>query len=165
MGGGEAGDWDAVGRAGDVVEADRVAELHGARLAAMLPADAHLQLRADAPTGRYGKSNQLANPVPVKHLERIVGKYTTIYVIGKESAGVVAAEAEGRLRQIIGSKRKELGLRCDLVRGQRRARQLDHRSDGVGDVLAHSAEHLLGDLLEDGALVLELCQRRRPAES
>ena len=59
-----------------------MAELHGARFAAMFTADAHFQLRADAPTGRYGKSNQLANPVPVKNLERIVGKYTTFYVIG-----------------------------------------------------------------------------------
>ena len=57
-------------------------ELHGARLAAVLPADADLQLRADAPTGGYGKSNQLANPIPVKHLEWIVGKYTTLHVIG-----------------------------------------------------------------------------------
>ena len=48
----------------------------------MLTADADLEMRADAPTGRYGKSNQLANPVPVKNLERIVGKYTTFYVIG-----------------------------------------------------------------------------------
>jgi hypothetical protein len=48
----------------------------------MFPADTDLQLRADAPTGRYGKSNQLANSILIKHLERIVGKYTTIYVIG-----------------------------------------------------------------------------------
>lgn len=48
----------------------------------MFPADADLQLRADAPTGRYGKSNQLANSIPVKDLEGVVGKYTTIYVIG-----------------------------------------------------------------------------------
>ena len=81
MGGGEACDWNAEGRAGDVVEADRVAELHGARLAAMLAADPDLEMRTDAATGLYGKSNQLANAVPVEDLERIVGKYTTFYVI------------------------------------------------------------------------------------
>ena len=48
----------------------------------MFTADTHFQFRADAPTGGYGKSNQLANPIPIKHLEWIVGKYTTIYVIG-----------------------------------------------------------------------------------
>ena len=57
-------------------------ELNGARFTAMFSADAHLQLRADAPTGRYGKSNQLANSILVEDLEWIVGKYTTIYVIG-----------------------------------------------------------------------------------
>ena len=58
-----------------------MAELHGARFTAVLTADTHLQLRAHAPTGRYGKSNQLANPIPVKDLERVVGKYTTFYII------------------------------------------------------------------------------------
>ena len=48
----------------------------------MLTADPDLQTGTYAPTGRYGKSNQLANSIPIKHLERIVGKYTTIYVIG-----------------------------------------------------------------------------------
>ena len=81
MGCGEAGDWDSVGRARDVIEADRVAELHRARFAAMFPADTDLQIRADAPTGSYGKSNQLANSIPIEHLEWIVGKYTTIYII------------------------------------------------------------------------------------
>ncbi len=57
-------------------------ELHGARVATMFTANPGLQLRANAPTGRYGKSNQLANPIPIEHLEWIVGKYTTIYVIG-----------------------------------------------------------------------------------
>jgi hypothetical protein len=59
-----------------------VAKLHTARIAAMFPANTYFQFRADAPTGRYRKSNQLANPVPIEHLEGIVGKYTTIYVIG-----------------------------------------------------------------------------------
>ena len=57
-------------------------ELHGPRFTAMLPADSDLQFWTDGPTGRYGKSNQLANPVSVEDLKRIVGKYTTIYVIG-----------------------------------------------------------------------------------
>jgi hypothetical protein len=81
MGCGEAGDWDSVGRAGDVVEADRVAKLHGARFASMFTANANFEIRANAPTGGYGNSNQLADPIPIEHLEWIVGKYTTIYVI------------------------------------------------------------------------------------
>jgi hypothetical protein len=58
-----------------------VAELHGARFTAMLATNPHFEIRAYAPTGRYGKSNQLANSVPIKHLERIVGNYTTFYII------------------------------------------------------------------------------------
>ena len=47
----------------------------------MFSADTHLEFRADAPTGRYGKPYQLANPILIEHLEWIVGKYTTFYVI------------------------------------------------------------------------------------
>jgi len=55
---------------------------HGARFASVFAADPNFELRTDRSTGLYGKSNQFANPVPIKHLERVVGKYTTIYVIG-----------------------------------------------------------------------------------
>jgi len=48
----------------------------------VLAADANFELRTHCSTGFYGKSNQFANPVPVKDLERVVGKYTTIYVKG-----------------------------------------------------------------------------------
>src|SRR5689334_9071391 len=77
MGCGEAGNWNAVGRAGDVIQADGVAELHGARLTAMFAANADFQLRSDAPTGGYGDANQLPNTVLIQNLKRIVGKYTT----------------------------------------------------------------------------------------
>ena len=77
-------------------------EFHGARFTAMLTADPHFQLRADAPTGRYGNSNQFAYSVPIEHLERIVRKYTTFDIVRKESARVVATEPERGLGQIIG---------------------------------------------------------------
>ena len=64
----------------------------------MLTADSDLQLGANAPTGRYGKSNQLANSIPIKHLERIVGKYTTFDIIREEPAGVITAESKCCLR-------------------------------------------------------------------
>jgi len=64
----------------------------------MLTADPNLQPGTDAPTGRYGKSNQLANSVPIEHLERIVRKYTTIYVIREKTASIVAAQSKRCLR-------------------------------------------------------------------
>src|SRR5438270_11419768 len=107
-----------------------MAELHGARFTAMFTADTDLQLRADAPTGSYGKANQLPNTVLIKHLERIVGKYTMFDVIRKEATRIVAAQAKSRLSQIIGPTRKELSGRGYLVRGQRSTRELDHRATG-----------------------------------
>ena len=81
-------------------------------------------------TGVHRKSNEFAHPVPVEDLERVVGKYTAIYVKRKEPPGIVAAQTESGLRQIIRAERKELCLRGDLVGGERGAGQLDHRADG-----------------------------------
>ena len=82
MSSGKSCDWDSEGGTRDVVESDRVAKSHGARFASVLAADPNFELRTHRSTGLYGKSNQFANPVPVKDLERVVGKYTTIYVKG-----------------------------------------------------------------------------------
>ncbi len=49
----------------------------------------------------------------------------------EELARVVAADAEGRLGQVVRPEGEELGLRGDLAGGQRGARQLDHRADDV----------------------------------
>lgn len=64
----------------------------------MFTADTDLQLRADAPTGSYGNANQLPNTVLIKHLERIVGKYTTFDVIRKEATRVISTQSKSRLR-------------------------------------------------------------------
>ena len=48
LGGGEAGDRHAEGRAAHVVQAELVAELHAVRIAAVFAADAELDVRAAA---------------------------------------------------------------------------------------------------------------------
>ena len=58
LGGGEPGERDPEGRAGDVVESEAVAERDRARLAAVLAADAELELGAGV--GLYGGLAQLA---------------------------------------------------------------------------------------------------------
>ena len=63
----------------------------------MFTANPNLQLRTDAPTGRYGNANQLPNTVLIQNLERIVGKYTTFDVIRKEPTRIIPAEAESGL--------------------------------------------------------------------
>ena len=47
-------------------------ELHGTRFATMLSADPDFEIWTYVPTGGYGKSNQLANTIPVEDLEWVV---------------------------------------------------------------------------------------------
>ena len=82
------------GRAGDVVELRPVAELHARRLAAVLAADADLQLRPR----RRGPSStphrhQLADAALVQLLERVGREDLAPDVLGEELPGVVAARA------------------------------------------------------------------------
>src|SRR5436309_2761147 len=58
---GETGDRHAVGRAGDVVEADLVAEGDGGGIAAVLAADADLELRARLAAARDADLDELAD--------------------------------------------------------------------------------------------------------
>src|SRR5437879_792846 len=61
----------AVRRAGDIVEAQAVAEADRLRLAAVLAADAHLQVLLDAAAALDGDPHQLPHPALVEDLERI----------------------------------------------------------------------------------------------
>src|SRR5215208_2300036 len=72
--GGEARDGDAEGRAGDVVEAGQVAEGDGARLAAVLAADADLEPRLDRAPALRPHPDELADALAVQDLERVVGQ-------------------------------------------------------------------------------------------
>ncbi len=76
------------------------------------------------------------------------------YLQQEFALGVVAADAEGGLRQVVGAEAEEVGDGGDLVGGQSGARQLDHRAELVldgrarlgGDLLCHRFElaaHLL----------------------
>ena len=72
-----------------------------------------------------------------------------------EVARVVAAEAERGLRQVVGAEAEELGVLGDLVRGQRSARNLDHRADLVMHGPARFGEDLLGSVHDNLLLVLK----------
>jgi len=65
LGRGEPGDWHPVGRAGNVVEADLVAEADGGRIAAVLAADAELQVLARAAAALGADAHELAHPLAV----------------------------------------------------------------------------------------------------
>src|SRR6476646_11146887 len=67
----EACERDAIGRAAHVVEPDPMAELHRRRLAAVLTADAELDLRLRLPAPPHRDPHQVADTVLVEHLERV----------------------------------------------------------------------------------------------
>src|SRR5216110_421921 len=72
LGRGEARDRHAERRAGDVVHAHVVTELHRRGLAAVLPADADLELAPGSPTEPDRQLDELADALLVEHLKRVV---------------------------------------------------------------------------------------------
>src|SRR5215204_7474401 len=84
--GGEARDGDAEGRAGDVVETGQVAEGDGARLAAVLAADADLEAGLDRAPALRPHLHQLSDALAVQDLERVVGQNLHLDVLRQEPA-------------------------------------------------------------------------------
>src|SRR6185437_16001409 len=80
----EARERDAVGRAAHVVEPDAVAELHRRRLAAVLAADAELDVRLRLPPPLHRDPHQVADTVLVEHLERVALEHAVLEVEGEE---------------------------------------------------------------------------------
>src|SRR5450830_43169 len=144
---GEPCDRDAERRAAHVVHAGAVAELDALGIAAVLAADAHLEVGPGAATPLDAHLHELADALLVEGRER-VGR-PDLLLLGEvereKRTGVVAAHAEGHLREVVGAEAEELRHFGDLVGGERRARDLDHRADHV--VRGHAAH--------DRRLVLE----------
>src|SRR5690349_24106726 len=74
LSGGEAGNGDAEGRATDVVKSDFVAELEAVGVAAVLTADADLQLRVGGAAIFNDHTHQLADAFTVERMERVDGQ-------------------------------------------------------------------------------------------
>ena len=134
--GAQAGDGHPEGAAGDVVQADFVAEFDGGGIAAVLAADAAMQLRIGALAQLHGHFHQLANAHGVQTGEGI-GFIDLVGIIGgQELAGVVAGEAEGHLGQVVGAEAEEVGFLGDFVCGQGGAGDFDHGAHFVGQLHA-----------------------------
>src|SRR4051812_6685231 len=124
----ETRERDAVRGAAHVVEADLVTELDRARLAAVLAADAELDVRLRLAATLDADAHEVADSVPVEHLERVPLEHALFEVEGQELAlCVVARHAEGRLREVVRAEGEEVRDLGDLVGAKRGARQLDHR--------------------------------------
>src|ERR1035437_2845398 len=154
--GGQAGDGDAERRAGHVVHAHAVAELHRARLAAVLAADADFQVRVGLAAAIDRHLHQLADTFLVEDGEGIVGEDLAILVVLLELRIVVAREAHGGLGQVVGAEAEELGFLGDVAGGERGARNFDHGADHVLEFRhAGLAEHFLGNRHHYLLLILE----------
>src|SRR6185437_830212 len=142
----------AVGRAGDVVEAGAVEEANRGRIAAVLAADADLEIGSSLAAVGGGQLHQLSDAGLVEAGERILLEHALAQIHRQDLADVIAGEAEGGLGQIVGSEAEELGLGGDLAGHQRRPRQLDHGAHQVGDLDLRVGQHLVGHAAHDGGL-------------
>src|SRR5262249_19387662 len=146
LGGRQARDRHPERRARDVVEPDGIAERDRSRIAAMLAADAELEIVPRLAPALDRNLDELADAFTVERDERI-DRQDALRRIGTEKArGVVAADAERGLGQIVGAEREEFRGFGDLAGEQRGARQLDHGADLIFDAFPG----LLGDRGSDG---------------
>ena len=161
--GSQTGDGHTEGRAGHVVQAHLVAELHAGGVAAVLAADAQAQVGTGGAAQLRGHLDQLAYALLVQVSERIALVDLVVVVVAQELARVVTAEAEGHLGQIVGAEAEELGLLGDLVGGQGRARDLDHGAHLVLHLHAGVRDQLVGgghDHVLDKLQLLDLANQR-----
>ena len=93
--GSEAGDGHAERAAGDIVQADLVAELDGHGVAAVLAADAEVDVGVGLAAKLCRHGNELADADLVEAGERITLVDLLVVVRAEELAGVVTREAEG----------------------------------------------------------------------
>ena len=109
-----------------------MAERHRAGLAAVLAADAHLQVLLHAAPALDRDPHQVADALLVDNLERVPLEDARLEVAREELAlGVVPREAERRLGEVVRPERAEVRLARNLVGTDTGARQLDHRPDVV----------------------------------
>ena len=140
LSGGQSGDGHAEGRAGDVVQANLVAELNAHGIAAVLAADAVVQLSAGGLALGDSHLHQLADAGLVQLGEGIVLIDLGIVVGGQELACIVTGEAEGHLSQVIGAEAEELSFLGDLVGSQAGTGDLNHGTNLVLQISAGSGD-------------------------
>src|SRR5215510_5470591 len=94
LGGREAGDGNAERRAGDVVERELMAEGDRGRVAAVLAADADLELGARLAAALDADAHQFAHALAVDGDEGITGKNATRHVGAEKARRIIAGNAD-----------------------------------------------------------------------
>src|ERR1700720_883308 len=120
---GQPRDRHAIGRARDIIQSDLVAERDRRGIAAVLAANADLETRAGLAPALNADLYQFADAVAIHRDERIDHQDSLGDVGAEESGGVIAADAVGGLRQVVGAERKELRRAGDIAGHQAGARQ------------------------------------------
>src|SRR5512143_2521124 len=87
---GQPCDRHSVGRATDIVEAERSAEGHRGGFPAVLAADAEFEFRTHRAPAFDAEAHERADPVLVDGLERVVLQDAQLHVRGEEASRVVA---------------------------------------------------------------------------
>uniref|UniRef100_A0A0N4ZZV7 Carbamoyl-phosphate synthase (glutamine-hydrolyzing) n=1 Tax=Parastrongyloides trichosuri TaxID=131310 RepID=A0A0N4ZZV7_PARTI len=152
----QTGDRHAVGRAGDVVQPHLFAEGDGRRVAAMFAADAHLHARLGRATALLGDADQVAHAVLVQTDEGVVLEDALVQIDLQEATGIVAADAEGCLGQVVGAEAEELGVFGQISGAQGSARQFDHGADQIVHAVARLDKDGLGRAVGQLAQIFHL---------
>ena len=83
------------------------------RVSTMFATDADFEIRTCGTAPIDTNLHQLANTVLVNRLERVSRNDVVFEVVANESFVIVAAHAESRLRQVVGTKAEELSVLSD----------------------------------------------------
>ena len=122
----------------------------------MLAADTHLDARTRCPTALGSDADQVADAVLVE-ADKGIGLEDALVHIGlQEPAGVVAADAEGGLGQVVGAEAEELGVFGQVGGAQCGAGQFDHGADKVFDPVAGLGKDGLGGAVGQFAQIFHL---------
>ena len=140
-----------------MTEADR------GRVAAMLAANSHLQVRAGFFAFFRTHADEGADPVPVDCDEGVGRKQAAMKIFLDKDACIVPGKTECRLGQIVGAEAEEFGRFSNLVRDHAGAGQFDHGADHVCEVLGGFLFHLFCYPANDHGLIVHfgLCPDER----
>ena len=125
----------------------------------MLATNSKLHAPSRPPSIGTGDLHEASNAGSIEGRKGIVGHDLLVDVLGNKAAAVVAADAVGRLGQVVRTEAKELGSLGNFPSGESGTGQLDHGAHQVGHAEALLLEDLRGDLVNDGGLEFELLGR------
>src|SRR5262245_26119042 len=106
--GGSPSHGDTEGRARPVVAVGLVAEGDGGRVAAVLAADADLEIGTHLAAALGADAHEFAYALLVDGDEWVGREDGPVGVVGEDRRGIVARKAKARLGEVVGAEREEL---------------------------------------------------------